>query len=310
MPTYPNSPQLTVDALLKQPRRISRDLVNLVSKRLVADRLFVRGTADQVAGGAMQYQEAESIYLDRDPEEIAARGFWPRTGWSEQIKSELVKQYGLEVPISNLAIRRNQVNQVVRAERKLANGIVKFIDTKAMQYLEGHASISTQASAAFWTIAGTDIILEIAKAQEAIETQDNGYDGFTGATLVLHTKRRDDLLNNTALRAALPRETSDGAVRTGFMAPFLGLREIVFTPQITETVALLIDAGQAGVIADEVPDPAEGFQAYDPGPGFAPIYVKVYDEDRPKDIVVAAGRWPAMALTDPKAVVKITGIAA
>lgn len=46
MPAYPDSPALTVQALLKQPQRISRDLANLTYQRLVADRLFVRGTAD------------------------------------------------------------------------------------------------------------------------------------------------------------------------------------------------------------------------------------------------------------------------
>jgi len=34
----------------------------------------------------------------------------------------------------------------------------------------------------------------------------------------------------------------------------------------------------------------------------------VYKEDRAKDSIIAAGRWPAMALTDPGAVVLITGV--
>jgi hypothetical protein len=308
VPTYANSPTLTVAALLKQPTRISRDLVNLAYKRLIADRLFVRGSAEQVAGGALVYQEAESIYMDRDPEEIAERADWPRTGWTEAVKTQPVRQYGFEAPISNLAIRRNQMDQVVRAERKLANSLVRFVDSKAMAFLEAGAGTS-QGSGAVWTTAGTDIILEVGKAQESIEIQDNGYDGFSGATLVLHTNMRDALLNNTALRAALPRETNDSQIRTGMMAPFLGLREILFTPQITATVALLIDTGVAGTIADEPPDPKEGFAAYNPGPGFAPIYVKVYEEPQPKNQIIAAGRWPAMAITDPKAIVKITAVA-
>lgn len=302
--------QLTVDATLKRPQQISRDLVNLVAKRLVADRLFIRGSEQQVAGGSMVFSEAEGIYTDLDPEEIAEDADWPRTSYGEALKTELVKQYGLEIPVSNLAIRRNQIDRITRGQRKLANTLVRFIDTKAFALLEDAAAgIQTNASAAAWTVAGTDIIAEVAEAQEMIETQDNGYDGFSGATLVLHTKRRDDLLNNTVLRAALPRETGDGQIRTGMMAPFLGVKEILFSSRITETVALLIDTGVAGVIADERPDPQEEFVAYDPGPGYAPIWVKVYNENRQKGKVIAAGRWPAMALTDPKAVVKITGVA-
>jgi hypothetical protein len=258
----------------------------------------------------MQFQFAESIFLDvgQDVEEIAARGDWPRAGWSEAIQSALVKQFGLEVPISNLAIRRNQLNQFVRGERKLANNLVRFIDTLAMTMLTTDVNIQTQASAAAWTVPGTDIIAEVASAQEKIETQDNGYNGFAGATLVLSTFRRAALLNNTVLRNALPREDHSGQIQSGMIAPFLGVKEILFTPQLAANTALVIDSGQAGVIADERPDPVEGFAGYDPGPGFAPIYVKVYEEPKSKDQVIAAGRWPAMALTDPKAVVKITGV--
>ena len=314
MPTYPQqsgaATQVTIDILMKQPQRIARDLVNLVSKRLIADRLFVRGSAEQVRGGAMQYQQAESIYLDTDPtEEIAAGADWPRATWTEAALSALVKQYGLEVLITNLMIRRHQIDQVTRAERKLANNIVRFVDTKAFALLEDLAQgQNTQASAAAWSIAGTDIITEVAKAQESIETADNGYSGFQGATMVLNTSKRDDLLNNTVLRAALPREARDQQVSTGMMAPFLGLKEILFSSRITSTKAIVIDTTVAGTIADEPPDPSEGFQSYDPGPAFAPIYVKVYEHPESKGKVIAAGRWPAMAITDPKAFTVITGI--
>lgn len=311
MPTYPQaSPAISVQALLKQPQRISRDLANLVYQRLITPRLFVRGSAEQVAGGAMQYQQSESIFLDttQDVEEIATRGDWPRVGWSEALKTAAVKQYGLEVPLSNLAIRRNAIDQVTRAERKLANNLVRFVDTQAMSLLTTDAGITTQASAAAWTVAGTDIIAEIGKAQETIEGKNNGYNGFAGAVLVLNIARRDDLLNNTGLRAALPRETQSGQIQSGTMAPFLGLGEIIFTTAIAANQALVMDPGVAGTIAYEPPDPAEGFAAYDPGNNFAPIWVKVYLENRPKDTIVAGGIWPAMALTDPGAVVLVTGV--
>lgn len=310
MPAASQSPTLTVQALLDQPQLLSRELVNLVYKRLIADRLFLPGSSDQVAGGAMRYQELESIYVDNDPEEIAEGADFPFTDWTEAIKTAPVKQYGFGVRITNLAVRRNQRDMVTRGQRKLANRLVRFIDTKAMAELEGNPGIQTQASAAVWTLAGTDIIAEIAKAQEALETKDNGYAGFEGATLVLHSNRRDDLLNNTGLRNALPRETNDGQIRTGMVAPFLGLKEILFTSQITPTAAIVMDTGIAGTIADETPDPSEQWAAYDPGPGFRPVYVKVEKGGRPQvHSEVFAGRWPAIALVEPPAVVKITGVA-
>lgn len=312
MPYAGASPTLTVQVLLNQPELVSRALVNLVNKRLVADKLFVRGTAEQVAGGAMRYQQLESIYVDDDPVEIAEGADFPFTDYAETVLTEPVKQYGYSHRVTNLAIRRNQRDTLARGLRKLSNRIVRFIDSKSMAVLENAAlGIQTNASAALWTNAATDIIAEIAEAQEMIEVKDNGYAGFDGATLVLHTKRRDDLLNNTALRSALPRETTRGQIQTGQIAPFLGVKEIIFTPQITETVGILLDTGIAGTIADEVPDASEGWVTDSGLPaGFAPIYVKIEDDGKPAvHKRISAGRWPAIVLPEPQAVVKITGIA-
>ncbi|HLE98972.1 MAG TPA: hypothetical protein VI540_03670 [Gaiellaceae bacterium] len=313
MPYASSSPTLTVQALLKQPALLSRELVNLVNKRLIADRLFLPGSPDQVAGGAMRYQELESIYVDDDPSEIAEGADFPMTDWSEAVKTAAVRQYGFGVRITNLAVRRNQRDMVQRGLRKLANRLTRRIDSLAMAVLTDTATypaIQTNGSAAVWTTVGTDIIDEIAEAQELLELKDNGYDGFSGATLVLNTARRQDLLNNTALRAALPRETESGQIRTGMIAPFLGLGAIVFTPQCPAATAILMDSGIAGTIADERPDGTEGWSAYDPGPGFRPIYTKVEKGGKPMvHSEIFAGRWPAIALVQPDAVVNITSIA-
>lgn len=306
--TYASGQQLTVDAALKQPVRLARELTALVNKRLVSRRLFQRGPS--VQGGSIEYERSQSLFMDatRDAETIAERAKWPRAGMAEDIRQAKVNQWGLEFPVSNLAIRRNRTDVLRRGQIKLANTLAKRLDGAAMAVLENDADIQTQAASAVWTTAGTDVIADLGAAQELIETQDEGYDGFEGATLVLHTSMRDALLNNTVLRNALPRETNDGAVRTGMMAPFLGLREIIFTPRITQTLALLIDTNVAGTVVDEQPDPIEGWQTFNPDPSVDPIYVMRYKDDTTKEQIVAAGRWPAFFLTDPKAIVKITGV--
>ena len=310
--TYPaGSPAISVQALLKQPVRIFRDLANLVFQRLVAWKICVHGSPESVRGGAMQYQEAESIFVDTgtDVEEISPRGDWPRAIWSEALKTTAVKQFGLELPIDALAIRRNQIDRIIRGERKLANNLVRFIDTYVLGLLTTNAGITTQAASAVWTTAGTDVIKDIALCQELIENKNLGYNGFENAVLVLHTKRRDDLLNNTVLRGALPREDHSGQIQSGTMAPFLGLKDILFTSNITETTALLMDATMAATIAIEEPDGSEGWSSYDAGPDTPPMYVQVYDEKRNKGKVVSAGTWPGVAVTDPGAIVLITGVA-
>jgi hypothetical protein len=311
MPAYPTGPTISIQPLLKQPERIARQLFDLSWQKFIADKVLVHGSPDSVRGGSAQYQFAESIFLDvgQDVEEIAPRGDWPRSGWSEAVNTALVKQFGLEVPLSALSIRRNQLDQYARATVKLANGLVRYVDTVAMTMLTTDANINTQAASALWSTITTDIIGDIAKAQETIELQNNGYSGFQGATLILNSASRKSLLNNTALRTALPREDHNGQIQSGQMAPFLGVDQILFTPQLTSTIGVLLDTRMAGTIIDEAVDPSEGWSSYQPGDGQAPISVKVYDENKSKDKIIAAGRWPAMFLTDPKAVVKITGVA-
>ncbi len=312
MPFASASPTLTVSVLLKQPELLSRELVNLVNKRLITDRICVHGSAGQVAGGAMRYQELESIYTDDSPVEVAEGADFPLTDWSETAKTAPVRQFGFAVRVTNLAIRRNQRDMVDRGMRKLANQLVKYIDTQALAELQNttkYTGIQTDSTSASWGTVGTDIIADIGKFQEKLETKDNGYSGFSGATLILNTGHRDALLNNTGLRAALPRETQTGQIQSGMVAPFLGLKEILFTPQIVSGTALLLDTDVAATIADEQADPSEGWVSYDPGPGFQPIYVKVEDDGKPAvHKRVSAGRWPAIAVVQPDAIVKITGL--
>jgi len=311
MPTYPISPTITVNALLKQPRLISRALTNLTAKRFIADKVFQHGSPDEVAGGSMVYQRSESIYLDagQDVEEIAARGDWPRAGWSDQIFTELVKQFGLEIPISNLALRRNQMSQMILGQRRLANNLVRFVDSQAISLLKDttkNPTIQTYAAPTAWaTTATAKIAADVAAAQELVDVLDEGYDVDT---LILHVSQRPNVLDNADLSNRLPRETTNGMVQTGVAVPFLGLDQILFTNQIGAHEFIALDQDVTGTIADEQPDSEEGFVAYDPGDGQAPIWVKVYEEGRGKDKIIAAGRWPGMILNEPRAVVWGTGI--
>lgn len=302
--TYPSSPTLTVDALLKQPELISRALTSLTAKKFVADRIFTRGTASQVAGGAARYQKSESIYTDRDVEEVGVRAEFPRAGWSEALYTAEVAQYGLEVPINGLAIRRSQIDVVARAERKLANRVVKFVDTKAMTLITTDSDVQTFAASGDWTTAGTDIIADLAEAKRLVDVQDEGYDADT---LIVNPAQMKDLLVDKDIRDAMPRETQDSTVQTGRIPGLrvLGL-DVIVTPNLSAGTVLVLQAMVVGTIADETPDPAEGYVAYDPGDGKSPVFVKVYEEPQGSDQVIRAARWPAMWLAEPKSAVKIT----
>lgn len=313
-PFSTNSPNaaLTVNQLLKQPTTISRDLSNIILQRggFIADKLLVAGSPDEVAGGSMTIIRADDSgsYLNDSPESIAEDGDWPRTGWSETVRTELVKQYGLEVPITNLAIRRNKLSQVTQAERRLANQIVKFVDGKAITMLRTDPDIQSlplPGGDDTWDNPDADIIGLLAEGEEMMDVID---EGLAANVLVVPKTMRANLIGNAALRDALKGIAGSETVRTGQLPNFLGLEAIYYTNSLPDDEALLVDTGVAGVIADEEPDPEEGWQAYDTGPGFKPIYVQVYQEKRPKRTVIAGGRWPGMGLVEPRAVVHLTDL--
>jgi hypothetical protein len=302
MPTFSSSPGLTVSVLLKQPQFIARALTDLTAGRFVADKILRRGSAQQVQGGVMRYQQAESIYPAGPAEEIAENASWPRTSWTEALLTALVKQYGLEIPISNLSLRRNQMDQVERGLVKLGNQIVKFVDTQAMAMLVADANVQTFAASGDWTTAATDIFADLARAIQQIDAQDQGY---AADTIVVNFAQYQDLLSDKDIRDAMPRETTQSTIQTGRLDSTAGLN-ILRTNQLAAGTVFVLQAGMVGTIADEQPDAAEGWVSRTPGAGLAPIYAKVYEEDPRKGKVVAAGRWPAMAVIEPKAAVKIT----
>jgi hypothetical protein len=334
MPTYPGSPQLTVDALLRRPTLIARSLTALTSKRFVADQFFAHGTPDQVAGGAAWYERSENIYPDRGAEEVGVRSEFPRSGWTEAILTALVHKYGLETPISFEAIRRNQLDQVARAERKLANAVTKFVDTTAMNLLLTDPAVLSYGGST-WNTASTTIIADIANARKLVTDQDEGY---AIDTLIVNPAQELGLLTNNALLAVLPRETTPASLARGRVVPILGLENILVTPQLTAGTAILGMSKVAGTIADEQPEADEGYVTYDvnnfgndaaapsqggPGVGvtmqglpanqnypadFPTVYVKVYEVSGRDEKIVRAARFPAMWLSEPKSVVKVTGV--
>jgi len=306
MPTYPGSPKLTVDILLKQPRLISRALSSLTSKRFVTDRIFSRGSSAQIAGGAALYQKSESIYPDRNVEEVGLRGEWPRTGWTEEIFTAVVHKYGLEVPIADETKRRNALDQLMRAQIKLGNAVVKYVDTKAIALLRTEATRLTMVATADWTTAATDIVLDIARAQALIEDQD---EGFVGDVLVVNPAQQLDLIIDKDIRDALLQagSTVRSSLLTGQAMPIMGLRNIITTGQMPAGEALLVSSGVTGTIADEQPEADENYSLYSPAAGFSPVYVKTYRNDNVDETIIRAARFPAMWISEPKSYVHITG---
>lgn len=314
--TYPgDSPTITVAALLKQPPLLLRRLADLSYMRYVADRIFIQGTPDQVAGGGARFQRAESIFPDRSVEAVGMRSLYPRTGWNEAIMTAAVKKYGLEFPVADEQRRRNALDVVERGMRKLANGMVSFVDSIAMALLLADPDVQTQTASGDWTTAATDIIADLIKARQKVRDINLGYEADT---LIINPAQETDMLTDADVRAALPREgvnfiagglIDNSGANTGQVgpAPLLGFRNIIVTPNLTAGSVLVGMAKMVGTIADEAPEAAEGYISYDPGAGQSRIYMKIYRNDDQDETIVRCARFPAMWVAEPKSFVRITG---
>lgn len=321
LPGYPGGgPQVTVDTALQMPNIIARALIDLAYQRFVADRILAKGTPDQVRGGAAVFQRSESLFPDRGAEEVGTRSQWPRSGWTvPDLFAAAVKKYGLESPVSDEARRRNAMDELARALRKIANAVVKFVDATAMAAIIADPAVQTATATAQWSNAGAKIILDIASARNLIVNIDFGYEANT---LIVNPAQELSLLTDTTIQTVLPREsTPRNAVVTGRPVPILGLDQILVTNQLTAGKVIVTDAGTVGSIADEIPLADEGYFTYDVNSGAGqtgfgppqiplqqpPMFAKTYREERADETVVRGARFPAMWIAEPKAAVVISG---
>lgn len=310
-PTYPGGgATIQIDTALRFPVMISRALTDLVYSRFVADRILNRGTAAQVASGAVVFRRSEGIFMDRLPEQVGVRAEWPRsgetpTGWF----AALAQKRGLEVPISDEAKRRFDTTELAKAQRKLANSIVRDTDQLAMSALMNDAAVQTYSTSGAWSVGGTDKIADIQAMRSKINNLDLGY---VADTLVINPTQETQLLLDANIRALLPREVTAAnplanSVISGQAVPLLGLRQILVTNQIAAGTMIMLNSGVVGSIADELPAADEGYTGYDPGAGQSPLFVKTYREENTDESIVRGARFPAIWISEPKAAVVATG---
>ncbi len=306
MPTYPQGgPSVTMYPLLKQPRLLARRLSDLGWNRYIADHIFARGSSDSVAGGGARFQRSEAIFPDRDPLEVATRAEFPRAGWTEDVREAFVHQYGLEIPINGLSIRRNQIDQLDRALIKLSNAIVRFVDNVMVDtFLTDSVVQAKKITGADWATDGR-AFTDLAVAMKQIREENEGYNPDF---LIIHEDQHLDLMTDQLLQASMPRESQVNPTMTGMVAPFFGLRSIYLTSDAKLAgKAIVGQTNMVGTIADEAVDPAEGYSSYQPQVG-PPIHTKVYPEVHSDDWIVRGARWPAMWIAEPGACRLLEGI--
>lgn len=298
MPPFANGPfppdpasvtgnAITVDLFLRDPVRVQRTIEQLANLRFVADVIFSAGPA--IPGGSMIYDQITDqgqIFLDRDVQEIEPGGDFPILNALEQGPLvAIAKKYGGEVFLTYEEIRRDRRDVLGRRLTQLRNTIVRKVDRLAMAALRA-APIIAQAASADWSTASTDIVRDLAVAKNAISRLELGY---MADTVLIHDDQELDLVTDKDIRDALPRERDNGLIRTGNVGRLMGL-DFITTSQVSAGEVIVLQRKVAGGISDEVP-----------------LYTKPIDDERKERTYLHGARIPAIYVTDPKAVVRITG---
>ena len=278
---------ITVSMFLNNPARVQRAIENLALQRFVADLIFADGPA--ATGGAVIYDQvtANDLYLSQDVQEIEPGSEFPVLS-SPQAGPlvAIARKYGGEVLFTDEAVRRDRRDLLQRDLVRLRNTIVRKYDTLSMAALDA-APIITMAGSGDWTTGATDIIGALATPANPVDVLDLGYETDT---VLINPAQELDLLKDADIRSALPRERTDVPIATGNLGRLVG-HDFVVTNRVTAGTAYVLQRKVAGSISDEVP-----------------LYARTIDDRRREATFIHGARVGVPYVTDPKAVVKLTGI--
>ncbi|ATO14680.1 hypothetical protein CO540_13280 [Micromonospora sp. WMMA2032] len=304
--TYPPAaPSVTGDitsihTLLQSPTLIARRLRTLAEQRFISDALLTGRF--EATGGAIQYEQADSMYTDRTPEIVRPGMEYPLAGVGigpTQIAE--VQKWGQDVPVTDESIKRLKRNPVDRAFIKLVNQMVKQVDSVSLAVIASTVT-ATAAAAATWTTAtAKQIFSDVALAKANILALNEGFDPDT---VVVSDFAWTYAMATFADAGYLPREDGNSPVLTGNFPVIDGMRWLSSPNLPTANTALVLDSTQLGGMADENLG----------GPGYAGAAAgietkSIRDDDRDK-YKLRARRVTVPIVIEPGAARKITGLGA
>lgn len=282
---------ITVDLMLQQPERIARYIADLTAVGMFTDRIF---SHTGVTGGALLYDVAigNNLFADDQAGIIAPGASYPIIDASEGTpKTTMVDKIGGKFGVTDEAARRNDMNVLQRRAAKVANTMVRDLDALGVSALNKalteYNSDIIEVQSAGWKKANTtkkadetkatSIRADINKANAEATKQQMGY---TFDLLLLHPDDNLELENNFDDDQALDR--------------FLGSKglEVISSPLAKAGEGLLIASSQVGVMGVEQAISSTTWR----------------DEDRDTTWTKTAAVM-AYAVTDPQAIIRLTGIA-
>lgn len=304
--TYPpaaptiSGDNVTISRFLKDPTLVARRLRTLAEQRFIADVLL--SARYDAQGGALEYEQNESMYSDRAPEAVAPGAEYPLTSLSEGT-AQVAKtvKWGRDSEITDESIARRKMDPVNRALIKQVNQMVKTIDGVSLATIASQVT-QTSAASASWSGGSATIVRDVLKAVAVIRALN---EGFEPDTLVVDDLTWAIVMSDEKVAALLKREDGLAPVYTGNFPVIGGLRFLP-TPNLPVAgQALIVDSTQLGGMADE----KLGGPGYVSAGGSIPgVEVKTIRDDDNDMYRLRSRRVTVPVVTEPKAAIKITGI--
>lgn len=304
---YPPAPPtisgdiLTISRFLNSPATVQRRLRTIAENRFIADVLLTGRY--ETSGGSILYEQNESIFTNKAPKAVNAGAEYPRSPATPGPAALAgVTKWGQDVPITDEHVKRYGRRAVDVAMLKVVNFLTKQVDSVALAAI---AAAVTQSAAATggggWSGATADPLLDLALAQAAITSLDQGYDADT---VVMSDVNYARLISNAKIVAGLARETDTSVTITGNVLVVAGLRILSTNNLPVATTALVLDSSMLGGLAYErlespeyQGDPANGVESW-----------TRRDPDA-NDQWLVRGRRPVVPIVqEPNAAYKITGL--
>lgn len=286
-PPTVSGPLITVHQYLTQPTRITRTLNRLTLQRFLAELIF--GPGPRAEGGAVIYDQVvnNDLFTTQDVERIEPGMDYPvLTDEQPTPKIAAVGKWGGRVFVTDEQRDRNRTDVVARELTKLANTIVRKVDTIAIATLDA-APIRTHVGND-WTGAADGVILgNLIDGFSLVNDPDMGYEIDT---VLLNTLQATEMLKSKSLRDALGPSAQEAIIRGASLGRLLNA-DFYKSNRVPAGTLYALMRRMVGGISDETP-----------------MASKTYRTEENDRTWVQSGRRLVPYVTDPLCVVKITGI--
>lgn len=222
---------------------IARRVADITKMRFIADYLL-QARLDATGGGIF-YETGEPVFAADDPEAVSPLGEYPMVVLDDgTVVSAKTDKWGLDTKVSDEKIARQGRTYVDRGILRVANTIIRYVDSVAMAVIQSKVTSTFTSDA--WTTAG-------AAVEAAISIQGERADlglGLELDTVVLRPAQYAKVIRLLVDDKALPREAGETAVNGSLPVNALGLTWAT-TPHFQGANPLLVDRDQLGGMADE-----------------------------------------------------------